>query len=243
MDLTNYSQVAKKKITTPPIKTFILAIYAGIFISLAGVLSTIVSLNIDSYSISKILSGLVFPIGLVLVILFKAELFTGNSLLVVPLLNKEITIKELLKNWLIVYLGNLCGSLIIALLITMTPLKNLLQSSLINIANNKINYTQQTALILGILCNFLVCLAVILATNAKSITEKITVIYLPIFTFIVLSLEHSVANMFYLSIGYLLDNTLNIGTLLINNLVPVTIGNIIGGTVLGISLWFLQEKQ
>lgn len=243
MDLTNYSQVAKKKITTPPIKTFILAIYAEIFISLAGVLSTIVSLNIDSYSISKILSGLVFPIGLVLVILFKAELFTGNSLLVVPLLNKEITIKELLKNWLIVYLGNLCGSLIIALLITMTPLKNLLQSSLINIANNKINYTQQTALILGILCNFLVCLAVILATNAKSITEKITVIYLPIFTFIVLSLEHSVANMFYLSIGYLLDNTLNIGTLLINNLVPVTIGNIIGGTVLGISLWFLQEKQ
>lgn len=243
MDLTNYTQVAKKKITTSTIKTFILAIYAGIFIALAGVLSTVASLSIDNYSIGKILSGLVFPIGLVLVILFKAELFTGNSLLVIPLLNKDITLKELLKNWLVVYLGNLCGSLIIALIITMTPLKELLQSSLINIAHNKINYSQQTAPILGILCNFLVCLAVILAINAKSISEKIAVIYLPIFTFIVLSLEHSIANMFYLSIGYLLDNTLNIGTMFINNLLPVTIGNIIGGTFLGVSLWFLQEKQ
>ncbi len=243
MNINNYLITAKKKVSNKPIKTFILAVYAGIFIALAGTISTVVSLSIDNYSLAKILSGLVFPIGLVLVILLKTELFTGNSLLVIPLLQKDIKIKELLKNWVIVFLGNLCGSLIIALLITMTPLKDLLQDSLIKILNTKIAYSFKTAIILGILCNFLVCIAVFLATNAKTITEKIIVIYLPIFTFIVLSFEHSIANMFYLSVGYILDNSVKLSTILINNLLPVTIGNIIGGTLLGLSIWYLKESD
>ena len=123
MNISNYIEVAKGKINNKPIKTFILAIYAGIFIALAGILSTIVSLSITSYSVSKILSALVFPIGLILVIIFKTELFTGNSLLVIPLLNKDIKLKQLLKNWLTVYLGNLCGALIISLLIIMNEWK------------------------------------------------------------------------------------------------------------------------
>lgn len=242
MKIDNYLIVADKKINNKPLKTFVLAIYAGIFISFAAIISTIVSFQIGNYSVAKILSGLVFPIGLILVILLKTELFTGNSLLIMPLLDKKINIKQLLKNWIIVYLGNLVGSLIIALLFLQTPLKDILSDSLIKIANTKISLTFISALVLGLMCNFLVCMAVYLSSLEQNTGSKILVIIIPIFTFIVMSLEHSVANMFYLSIGYLLDKTITIGEILLNNLLPVTIGNIIGGVLLGISLWYLREK-
>ena len=243
MDINNYLLTAKNKLENKTIKTLILSIYAGIFIAIAGLLSTIVSLTIYNYSISKILSGIVFPIGLILVILFKTELFTGNSLLIIPLLEKKTTIKKVLKNWIIVYLGNLIGILIITFLVYNTPLKDKISESLINIANTKLSYTFIEAMILGILCNFLVTSAVYLSTLAKTITEKIIVIFIPIFTFIVLSLEHSIANMYYLSFGYLLDNTITIKEILLNNLLPVNLGNIIGGLFLGISLSYLKEKN
>lgn len=242
MEIENYMNTAKGKINNKPLKTFVLAIYAGIFIALAGVLSTVASLSIDNYSVAKLLSGLVFPIGLILVIFMKTELFTGNSLLVIPLLKKEINIKQLLKNWLIVYLGNLCGALIISILIVNTPLKENIATKMVSIANTKVSFSILEAIILGILCNFLVCLAVFLSSNAKSTVEKIIVIFLPIFTFVALSFEHSVANMSYLSLGYLLDNNITITKLLLNNLLPVTLGNIIGGSILGLSIWYLRKE-
>lgn len=243
MDINPYLETANKKINNRPLKTFILAIYAGVFISLAAILSTVASVGITNYSIAKILSGLVFPIGLILVIFLKTELFTGNSLLIIPLLEHKITIKELLKNWLLVYLGNLCGALIISLLFLNTPLKEILTDSLIKIAHTKISYSLVTSLVLGFMCNFLVCTAVYLSTITKDTVGKIFVIIIPIFTFIVLSLEHSVANMFYLSIGYLLDNTISVKDILLNNLLPVTIGNILGGLILGVTIWYLKENN
>ena len=240
MEIDNYLSVAKSKINNKKTKTLILAIFAGIFISLASVLSVVVSTTIDNYSIAKILSASVFPIGLVMVILMKTELFTGNSLLIIPFLNKDIKLKELLKNWLLVYLGNIAGSLIITLLIVNTPLKEVISASFIKIANNKISLSISSSIILGILCNFLVCLAVFLASNAKTFNEKVIVIFLPIFTFVALSFEHSVANMSYLSFGYLLDNTIKISGVLYN-LLPVTIGNIIGGTLLGSAIYYLKK--
>lgn len=242
MEIENYMNTAKGKINNKPLKTFVLAIYAGIFIALAGVLSTVASLSINNYSVAKLLSGLVFPIGLILVIFMKTELFTGNSLLVIPLLKKEIKVKQLLKNWLIVYLGNICGALIISILIINTPLKDALATKMISIANTKISFSFLEAIVLGILCNFLVCLAVYLSSNAKSTVEKIIVIFLPIFTFVALSFEHSVANMSYLSLGYLLDHNITIIKLLLNNLLPVTLGNIIGGSLLGLSIWYLRKE-
>ena len=242
MDIDNYLNTAKGKINNKPLKTFVLAIFAGIFISLAAILSVVSSLSIDNYSKAKLMSALVFPIGLILVILMKTELFTGNSLLVIPVLNKDIKLKQLLKNWLIVYLGNLFGSLLISLLIINTPLKDVISASFIKIANTKISLSLSSSIILGILCNFLVCLAVFLASNAKTIGEKVIVIFLPIFTFVTLSFEHIVANMAYLSIGYLLDNTISIGKILLNNLLPVTIGNIIGGFLLGIAIYYLKKE-
>ena len=241
MEIQNYLETAKGKIKNKKRKTFILAIYAGIFIAIASVLSVVASLASDNYSVSKLLSALVFPIGLILVILMKTELFTGNSLLVIPLLNKDIKIKELLKNWLIVYFGNLCGAIIISLLIINTPLKDIVANSFIKITNTKISLSFLSSIILGILCNFLVCLAVFLASNAKTIGEKVLVIFFPIFTFVALSFEHSVANMAYLSLGYLFDNTISIGKILLNNLLPVTLGNIIGGSLLGLSIYYLKK--
>lgn len=242
MNINNYLEIAKGKVNNKYVKTLLLAIYAGIFISLAGLLSTVVSLKITNYSVAKILSGLVFPIGLILVILFKTELFTGNSLLIIPVLNKDIKIKQLLRNWLIVYIGNFLGALLITILIYNTPLKDTISSSIINTAHTKINYSWIEAIILGAFCNFLVCISVFLASTVKSTSEKILVIFIPIFMFIVLSFEHSIANMLYLSLGYLLESTLTIKAILINNLLPVTIGNILGGLFLGVSIWFLREK-
>lgn len=243
MEIETYINTAKGKIANKSLKTFVLAVLAGIFISLAGILSVIVSTSIDNYSIAKILSALVFPVGLILVILMKTELFTGNSLLVIPLLNKDIKCKELLKNWFIVYLGNLFGSLLISLLIINTPLKEIISSSFIKITNTKISLNITESIILGALCNFLVCLAVFLASNAKSISEKVIVIFLPIFTFVALSFEHSVANMSYLSLGYLLDNSIKISRILLNNLIPVTIGNILGGSILGTTIYYLRKDK
>ena len=242
MEIEAYLNTAKGKINNKKIKTFLLAIFAGIFISIAAILSVVVSKSIANYSVAKILSATVFPIGLILVILMKTELFTGNSLLVIPLLNKDIKLNQLLRNWLIVYLGNLAGSLIITLLVAHTPLKEVIIDSFIKIANTKISFSFLEAIILGVLCNFLVCLAVYLSSNAKNINEKIIVIFLPIFTFIALSFEHSVANMSYLSFGYLFDNTISIGKILLNNLLPVTIGNIIGGSLLGGAIYYLRKE-
>jgi formate/nitrite transporter len=241
MEINNYLETAKGKINNKTLKTFVLAILAGVFIALAAVLSVVSSISYGNYSAAKLMGALVFPIGLILVILMKTELFTGNSLLVIPLLNKDIKIKELLKNWGVVYLGNLVGSLIIALLISITPLKEVVAASFIKITNTKVSLDLSSSIILGILCNFLVCLAVFLASNAKTICEKVIVIFLPIFTFVALSFEHSVANMTYLSLGYIFDESVTIGKILLNNLLPVTLGNIIGGSLLGMLIYYLKK--
>ena len=178
MDISNYLITAKGKINNKTLKTFILAVLAGIFIALAGILSTTVSFSVTNYSVAKILSALVFPIGLILVVLLKTELFTGNSLLVIPLLKKDITLKQLLKNWFIVYLGNLCGALIISLLIVNTPLKDALIEKMISIGNSKLSFTITESIILGVLCNFLVCLAVFLASTVNTTIEKVFVIFI-----------------------------------------------------------------
>ena len=242
MEIQNYLTTAKGKINNKPVKTFILAILAGVFIALAAVLSVVASISMHGYSAAKLMGAIVFPIGLMLVILMKTELFTGNSLLVIPLLKKDIKLKQLLKNWFIVYLGNLVGSLVIALMISNTPLKDIVANSFIKITNTKISLSFLSSIILGILCNFLVCLAVFLSSNTKTIGEKIIVIFLPIFTFVALSFEHSVANMSYLSFGYAFDNTISISKILLNNLLPVTIGNVIGGSTLGIIIYYLRKE-
>ncbi len=242
-ELNDYINVGVGKTKNKPLKTIILSIMAGFLIALAGYASTVVSFSVNNFSLSKCLSALIFPMGLILVILLKTELFTGNSLLVIPLVNKKINIKSLLINWLLVYIGNFIGSIILSLLIYKSgSLTNeALINAFINIANKKISYNFMNLIILGTLCNMLVCTAVFLGVTHKNTLEKIFVIFIPIFLFVLLGFEHSVANMFYLSIGALLGK-INFINLLIHNLLPVTLGNIIGGILIGLIFNYTKSK-
>lgn len=243
-ELEVYCKAGCTKVKNTKVKVLVLSILAGFFIALAGYASTVVSYTIGNISVSKLLSALVFPIGLILVVLLKTELFTGNNLLVIPLCNKKIKIKDLLINWGIVYIGNLIGSIILAFLLSkggVISSNELLVTAFIGIATKKISYSFITAFILGILCNILVCIAVYEATVSSSTIEKIFVIFIPIALFIMLGFEHSVANMFYLSIGAFLHN-FNTVELLVNNLLPVTLGNIVGGSLIGLILYYTKKK-
>lgn len=242
-ELNDYINVGVGKAKNKPLKTIILSIMAGFLISLAGYASTVASFSINNFSLSKCLSALIFPMGLILVILLKTELFTGNSLLVIPLVNKKINIKSLIINWLLVYLGNFIGSILLSLLIYKSgSLTNeVLINTFVNIANKKISYSFINLLILGTLCNILVCTSVFLGVTHKNTIEKIFVIFIPIFLFVILGFEHSVANMFYLSIASLLGK-LNFINLIIHNLLPVTLGNIIGGILIGLIFNYTKSK-
>ncbi len=256
--IEKYIEIGTNKTKNKPLKTFILAILAGTFIALAGVASTVVTYKIANPSLAKLLSGIIFPIGLFLVILLQTELFTGNSLLVIPLLDKKIKLKKLLKNWLLVFLGNLVGAIIIAIIIYYSGLlnssNNLLGETFVKIAISKCSLTFIKSFLLGFLCNILVCIAVYLSCNKESVVDKVICIFLPISLFIILSLEHSVANMYYLSIGFLSKTnplfieginaaSISIKNILLNNLIPVTIGNIVGGSLFGLTMFYINKKK
>lgn len=246
LDYSSYLKIAKSKFANKWYKTMILAILAGMFIALAGAGSTIVSYKVANASLAKLLSGIIFPIGLILVVLLQTELFTGNSLLLISVLKKEARLRDLLKNWTLVFIGNLLGSLLVSVLICYS---GLLSNQDLNMAIyktliNKTSYSFINAFVLGILCNFLVCIAVFLASNGKTPLEKIAVIFFPICLFIILGFEHSIANMYFLSLGYFssLNESITIGKILLSNMLPVTLGNIVGGTAFASTVYFLNKK-
>jgi formate/nitrite transporter len=245
---------------------FLLAILAGVFIGFGAWISTVVTSDSNlSFGLTRLLAGLVFCLGLILVVVAGAELFTGNNLIIMAFASKKIGIGLLLKNWLIVYIGNLFGSLSLVYLVYYSKAwsfgNNVVGGRAILIANSKVNLGFIEALILGILCNALVCLAIWLCFSARSVTDKILAILFPITTFVAAGFEHSVANMFFIPMGILLTNqpkaveaadllakkatgldNLNILGF-IKNLVPVTLGNIIGGAILvGFIYWFIYIR-
>ena len=179
----SYTEAAKGKVKNTASNTLVLAIFAGAFIAIAGVASTIGSYAVGNPSISKLISALIFPIGLILVVLFKTELFTGNSLLVIPLINKEIKVKDLIKNLIIVYIGNLLGAIIVALMLKSAGHydNQAYLETVLKIANTKVSYDFLKAFMLGVLCNILVCMAVLISFSVKTSGTKALVIYLPIF--------------------------------------------------------------
>lgn len=253
-----YIGVSKAEATTQ--KMFALAILAGAFIALGAVFATTTAAGASSlpFGVGRLLTGLVFCLGLILVIVGGAELFTGNNLIVMAWASGKVTTAALLRNWLIVYLGNFVGSIGTALVVFLGRQYLLgggqVGQTALNIAISKVNLGFMQAIALGIMCNALVCLAVWLSFSARSTVDKITAIIFPISAFVAAGFEHSVANMYFIPMGLLikaLDPTftastgvdasgLTWGTFLINNLVPVTIGNIIGGTLLVAAIyWFI----
>ena len=250
--------VAKTKYPIP--KMLLLGILAGMFIALAGVGATIAPSTMLTASTAKLVGAIVFPAGLAMVLLAGSELFTGNCLIIIPVLEKEATVSAMLKNWLFVYIGNFIGSMLIAVLAvysgTFSLFSNAAAASLIKTAVGKVSMSFSDALMRGILCNFLVCIAVWMSFAAKDIVGKIAGLFFPIMLFVLCGFEHSIANMFYIPAGLFAardggylgaymnaggGNTfaLTWGAMFSKNLIPVTLGNIIGGSgLVGIVYWY-----
>ncbi|MDO9555696.1 MAG: formate/nitrite transporter family protein [Atribacterota bacterium] len=232
--------IGEKKATPPLLDLFLYGILAGIYIGFGAAAATaVLSGGTLDPGFGKFLAGSVFSVGLMLVLIPGAELFTGNILMVIGLLSKKYGVSKMLRNWLVVYLGNFIGSLLLAYLVFNSGLlqTNALTSTAGNIAakiaESKISLTFFQGLCRGILCNMLVCLAVIMCLTSKTVTGKIFGIYFPIMVFVASGYEHSIANMYFIPAGLMASGQFfSRFWEIFRNLIPVTIGNIIGGLMI-----------
>ena len=236
--------IGERKAGLPLGRMLVLAIYGGMFIALAGVASTWASMLVENLSLRRLIAGCVFPAGLAMVVITGVELFTGNNLMTIAWLEKRITLKAMLRNWVVVYFGNLIGAVLIAALAVFGGVFNGNESVLLSAAAGKI-MPFFPALFRGILCNILVCMGVLMAGAAKDAAGKVIAQFFPVAAFVMAGYEHCVANMYYFSAAIFADSgVLTVGQLL-QNMVPVTLGNIIGGgIVLGAGYWYgYRAKQ
>jgi len=258
--------IGKNKADLPWMKMIILGILAGAYIGFGAQLATMVTYDSAGYigdGISKILFGSVFSVGLMLVVIAGAELFTGNNLIVVGTLNGNVSTGKLLNSWFWIYVANFIGSILLVWIMYATQLWKTgdfaVGAKALSIASGKVNLSWGAALARGIVCNWLVCLAVWLAVAAKDVAGKILAIYFPIMAFVASGFEHSIANMYFVPMGIMLkgnaavvaaagltDKIANLtwGSFILNNLVPVTIGNIIGGAFFVATLyWYVYLRK
>lgn len=243
----------------------LLGLLAGFFIGVGAIFCTLVTTDIGlGFGLGKLLGGLAFSLGLILVVVAGAELFTGNSLMVAPWLSTRVSGAALLRNWGIVYSANFGGALILVAIILGARFWALsgyeVGANALMIAAGKTSLGFWPALCRGIMCNILVCLAVWMCLAARSITEKILAIVFPITAFVACGFEHSIANMFFIPMGIAMagqaevvqaagvtaSQIANVNAIgLFHNLIPVTIGNVVGGTSVGIVYWliFLRKQR
>jgi formate/nitrite transporter len=243
----------------------LLGLLAGFFIGIGAIFCTLVTTDIGlGFGLGKLLGGLAFSLGLILVVVAGAELFTGNSLIVAPWLSTRVSGSALLRNWGIVYFANFAGALILVAIIFGARFWALsgyeVGANALMIAAGKTSLAFWPALCRGIMCNILVCLAVWMCLAGRSVTEKILAIVFPITAFVACGFEHSIANMFFIPMGIAIagqaevvqaagvtaSQIANVNVLgLLHNLVPVTIGNVIGGSSVGIVYWliFLRKQR
>jgi len=252
-------KIGKKKARLPASSMAILSILAGIYIAIAG--QAMITVTHDAAGsvgtgLARLLGGSVFSLGLILVVLAGAELFTGNSLMVVGWLERKLNLKALAKNWSIVYIGNLIGSILIVYLVFFSGIWMINGGAVgkyaLSIAVSKADLGFWSALVRGIGANWLVCVAIWLAISGGTTRDKILGIYFPITAFVLLGFEHSIANMFFLPMGLLLKgvvsvpgaSSLTLSTAIFNNIIPVTIGNIIGGVLfVAVPYWMVYLKN
>jgi formate transporter len=225
-----------KKAKLPAAQMLVLAGLAGVFIGFGAAAYTMAMTGVDpSYGPARLLGGIVFALGLILVVVGGAELFTGNALMVMAAVDKRISVRRLMRNWVIVYLGNLIGATALALCF---GLSGLLDQSVgetaVRIADAKGALPFSEAFVRGVLCNALVCLAIWLACAARTVTGKILAVLWPISAFVLMGLEHSVANMYFFPQAWAAGGTVSMKAALLN-IFWVTIGNVAGGG-LGVAL-------
>ena len=259
--------VGQRKAEMSVTNQLILSVMAGAFIAFGAAGSCVAAHTVESAGVAKALAGALFAAGLIMVVVAGGELFTGNSLMLMALAEGRISPWQLLRSWLVVYAGNFAGALLTAGLVCLSGQwgmsGGLLGASVIKTAVGKTALSFQNAFFLGVLCNWLVCLAVWMSFAARDIAGKVLVIFFPIWIFVTSGFEHSVANMYYIPAGILaaadpalaeraasvglspeaLAN-LNWGAMLQANLLPVTLGNVVGGGVLvALACWFVYRRD
>ena len=257
--------IKKTNLTTK--KLILLGIVAGFFIGIGAEASSLAMHGISNVGLARTVAGAVFPIGLMLIVLLGGELFTGNCLISMAVYDKKAKLKGMIRNLIIVYISNFIGAALMAWMINNCGQLNFSDGGAgaftIKVALGKVGIDPMQAIVSGILCNVLVCLAIFMAATAKDVAGKCIAIFFPIFVFVISGFEHCVANMYYIPAGiFAAQNSLyaakatelygisaeqlsglNFGTMF-SNLIPVTIGNIIGGMVfVGLLYWYLYRKK
>lgn len=244
--------VGEKKARLDASTTFVLALLAGSFIALGANFATVAAAGTSEawpYGATRVLVGVAFSLGLILVVVGGAELFTGNSLIVMAWAGGRVRTAALLRNWIIVYVGNFAGAVATAAMVYFSGQHRFgmfaLGRTALEIATAKVQFNFIEAVWLGVLCNILVCLAVWLTYSCRTTADRILAIVPPVSAFVAAGYEHSVANMYFVPLGLFLKNSgqqefvagvpqlveLTWSTFVFRNLVPVTIGNLIGGAV------------
>lgn len=215
---------------------FLLGIMGGIFVGIGflAYFTIIQSASTLSIGLGKLLGASVFPVGIVLCILVGGGLYTGNNLLTLAYFNKKVELKDVFRNWSLMWSGNFVGSLLLAVLIFYlgTLSKTGIQESVINTVIGKTSIPFGKAIVSGFMCNALVTLAIWMSFASKTLNGKVLALWFPVMAFVLIGFEHCVANMFVLSIGHMLDPSLySISDIFIKNLIPVTIGNTLSGAL------------
>lgn len=255
----------ESKVRTSWVKCMLLGILAGAFIALGAEASNVAMHNISNIGLARLVAGCVFPIGLMMIVFIGGELFTGDCLLMMDVFAKRITIKQMFKTLVVVFFSNMIGAIVIAFLTAHCGqwdyTSGMLGAFTVKVAVGKVNISFGAAVVSGILCNILVCIAVLMAGSAVDITGKIFAIFFPIMAFVVSGFEHCVANMYYIPAGIFAKSTygekavelygitveqlaeLNWGNFFVKNLLPVTIGNMIGGMICVGGMLYMVHKS
>lgn len=258
----NYAETGAAKCRAPAKRLLLLGVLAGLLICFGAVVSNTVCFSLQSASAGRIAGGLLFPFGLGMVVLSGAELFTGNCLIGISVLAGKVRVGAMLRNWALVYAGNFIGGLAVAASCAFFGQLELANGALavhtIRVAAAKCALPFGSAVVLGICCNLLVCMGVVLSFAAKEPVGKALGAYLPVAYFVICGFEHCVANMYFVPAGIFAASrpayaalaaaagvdtaALSWGSFLLHNLLPVTLGNIAGGLLLGGMLWLCHSK-
>lgn len=251
----NYITIGAKKAKTPILKLLMLGVFSGFIIGMGSVVTNTASFQLQNVSAIKIASGLLFPFGLGIIMLLGTELFTGNAMIIISVLEKKATVKGMLTNWIAVYFGNLIGAVLLAIGCAYFGQLNFGNGELavytIKVATAKTSLSFGSGVVLGIFCNVLVCTGVLTSLSAKDTSGKILGAFIPVAFFVIAGFEHSVANMYYIPAGIFANSiesyknlassidtsSLTWSNFVFKNLVPVTLGNIIGGFSVALMMW------
>ncbi|MBO5389347.1 MAG: formate/nitrite transporter family protein [Lachnospiraceae bacterium] len=244
----NYVDIGIHKTMMSAFKMLLLGFFAGLFISFAGIAATTATATMETASAGRLIAAIVFPAGMAMVLIAGSELFTGNNLIIISVLEKKVTVTKMLKNWFFVYIGNFLGAMFVAAMVTYGHVPDLfggkLAEAVINSGVIRTSMNFSDSLIKGILCNILVCIAVWMAFASKDVSGKLLISFWPVMLFVLCGFEHCIADMYYCMAALFTSaeygisaDTLTWGNFITHNLIPVTLGNLIGGVGVGTGYW------